>query len=73
MAVGTTTVSKPNIGVYTNPNHDLWIADAKPTLEEVQKGEGLKAGEVTVEIRSTGICGYVHRLAHHYRAVKGVY
>ncbi len=40
MAVGTTTVSKPNIGVYTNPNHDLWIADAKPTLEEVQKGRG---------------------------------
>jgi L-iditol 2-dehydrogenase len=51
--------SKPNIGVYTNPNHDLWLADAKPTLEEVQKGEGLKSGEVTIEIRSTGICGYV--------------
>ncbi|EED21406.1 xylitol dehydrogenase XdhB [Talaromyces stipitatus ATCC 10500] len=57
MTVGTTTVSKPNIGVYTNPKHDLWIADAKPTLEEVQKGEGLKSGEVTVEIKSTGICG----------------
>lgn len=57
MAVGTPTVSKPNIGVYTNPNHDLWIADAKPTLEQVQKREGLNSGEVTVEIRSTGICG----------------
>lgn len=52
-------LSKPNIGVYTNPKHDLWIADAKPTLEEVQKAEGLKPGEVTIEIKSTGICGYV--------------
>jgi hypothetical protein len=31
-------------------------------LEEVQKGEGLKPGEVTVEIRSTGICGYAFDL-----------
>jgi L-iditol 2-dehydrogenase len=49
--------SKPNIGVYTNPNHDLWIADATPTVEDVQKSTNLKPGEVTVEIRSTGICG----------------
>ncbi|CRG89510.1 L-iditol 2-dehydrogenase [Talaromyces islandicus] len=57
MATETIAPSKPNIGVYTNPNHDLWLADAKPTVEEVRKGEGLKPGEVTVEIRSTGICG----------------
>ena len=62
MAIGTAP-SKPNIGVYTNPKHDLWLADARPTLEEVQKGEGLKSGEVTVEIRSTGICGYVTTLS----------
>jgi L-iditol 2-dehydrogenase len=57
MAVETIP-SKPNIGIYTNPNHDLWIADAKPSLEEVKSGSSLNPGEVTVEIRSTGICGY---------------
>ena len=48
----------PNIGVFTNPKHDLWVADAQPTLEEVQNGSTLRPGEVTVEVRSTGICGY---------------
>lgn len=52
--------SKPNIGVYTNPAHDLWINEAEPTLESVQKGgDDLRPGQVTVAIRSTGICGYV--------------
>jgi len=49
--------SKANIGVFTSPKHDLWINEAEPSLESVQKGEGLKDGEVTVAIRSTGICG----------------
>jgi len=49
--------SKKNIGVYTNPEHELWVADAVPSLEEVEKGEGLRVGEVTVGIKSTGICG----------------
>ncbi|KAF2189178.1 sorbitol dehydrogenase [Zopfia rhizophila CBS 207.26] len=56
----TTTEIKPtkaNIGVYTNPEHELWVADAKPTLEKVDKGEGLKPGEVSLYIKSTGICG----------------
>ncbi|GIK04895.1 L-arabinitol 4-dehydrogenase [Aspergillus viridinutans] len=58
MATATTTVlEKPNIGVYTNPAHDLWIADSTPTLEDVKSGNGLKPGEVTIEVRSTGICG----------------
>ncbi|GFF91777.1 L-arabinitol 4-dehydrogenase [Aspergillus udagawae] len=58
MATATTTVlEKPNIGVYTNPNHDLWIAESTPTLEDVRSGNGLKPGEVTIEVRSTGICG----------------
>lgn len=48
---------KPNIGVYTNPNHDLWIRDAEPTAESVAAGSDLKPGEVTIAIRSTGICG----------------
>jgi len=50
-------MSKPtlkNIGVYTNPNHDLWVADAEPSLEKL---DDLKPGEVTVGIKSTGICG----------------
>lgn len=49
--------TKPNIGVYTNPAHNLWINEAEPSLEQVQKGEGLNPGQVTVAIRSTGICG----------------
>ncbi|EAL90955.1 hypothetical protein KXW98_001523 [Aspergillus fumigatus] len=58
MATATTTVlEKPNIGVYTNPKHDLWIAESTPTLEDVKSGNGLKPGEVTIEVRSTGICG----------------
>ena len=52
-----TNASKANIGVFTNPQHDLWISEASPSLESVQKGEELKQGEVTVAVRSTGICG----------------
>jgi L-iditol 2-dehydrogenase len=48
---------KPNIGVFTNPKHDLWIADAEPNIESVAAGSDLKPGEVTIAIRSTGICG----------------
>ena len=55
--MSTAKASKTNIGVYTNPQHDLWINEAGPTLESVQKGEGLKEGQVTIAIRSTGICG----------------
>ena len=51
--------SKPNIGVYTNPAHNLWIGSAEPAWENVESGEGLKEGEVTIAIKSTGICGYV--------------
>ncbi|KAE8373570.1 L-arabinitol 4-dehydrogenase [Aspergillus bertholletiae] len=53
----TTVLDKANIGVFTNTNHDLWVAESKPTLEEVKSGESLKPGEVTVQVRSTGICG----------------
>jgi len=54
------TITKPsraNIGVYTNPEHKLWVAEAQPSLESVVKGDALKPGEVTVGIKSTGICG----------------
>jgi L-iditol 2-dehydrogenase len=56
----TQTTVKPtlaNIGVYTNPAHDLWVAEAEPSLQEVQSGEKLAPGEVTVAVKSTGICG----------------
>jgi L-arabinitol 4-dehydrogenase len=49
--------SKANIAVYTNPAHELWVAEASPSLESVQKGDSLKPGEVTIGIKSTGICG----------------
>lgn len=49
--------SKVNIGVWTNPKHDLWVADAEPKLEHVHDGSTLKPGEVTVAIKTTGICG----------------
>jgi L-iditol 2-dehydrogenase len=60
--MSTTTVTevkptKANIGVYTNPAHDLWVAEAEPSLEEVQKGGDLKVGEVLLNVKSTGICG----------------
>ena len=52
-------LTKPNVGVYTNPQHDLWVAPAEPSWEQVQKGTPLKEGEVIVAIKSTGICGLV--------------
>jgi L-iditol 2-dehydrogenase len=60
MSTTTITEAKPtkaNIGVYTNPAHDLWVAEAEPSLEEVQKGGDLKVGEVLLNVKSTGICG----------------
>ncbi|KAK4894244.1 L-arabinitol 4-dehydrogenase, partial [Elasticomyces elasticus] len=60
MSSTSTTIvapSKANIGVYTNPAHDLWVGEALPSKDEVEKGEILKPGEVTVAIKSTGICG----------------
>ncbi len=53
----TVTATKPNIGIYTNPAHDLWIADATPSQEEAAKSENLKEGYVTIAVKSTGICG----------------
>lgn len=52
---------KANIGVFTNTKHDLWVAEALPSVADVKSAKGLKPGEVTVEVRSTGICGYIAR------------
>lgn len=54
--------SKPNIAVYTNPSHELWVGDAQPSLESLTNDE-LKPGEVTIAIKSSGICGFVFFLA----------
>lgn len=58
MATVTNTISLPNVGVFTDPEHKLWVAESGPTLDSVKKGQDLKEGEVTVGIKSTGICGY---------------
>ena len=50
---------KRNIGVYTDPDHNLYIADAAPHHEDVTDPSKLKHGEVVIRIRSTGICGLV--------------
>ena len=55
----TGSLTKPNVGVFTDPEHKLWVAESGPSLESVKKGESLKEGEVTVGIKSTGICGYL--------------
>jgi len=50
---------KPNIGVYTDPQHNLWVDDADPPVADIQSGVTPGEGQVVVEIRSTGICGCV--------------
>jgi len=60
MATVTDTISKPNIGVFTDPEHKLWVADSGPSLDSVKKGDSLEPGQVTVGIKSTGICGFVY-------------
>ena len=52
-----TETAKPNIGVFTNPKHDLWVAEAGPNLQDVQDARDLKEGEVYIGVKSTGICG----------------
>lgn len=51
------SANKENIGVYCNPAHDLWVKQSGPSVEEVKSGQALKEGEVTIAIKSTGICG----------------
>ena len=46
-----------NAGVYINASHDLWVAEAAPSLEDVRSGTGLQPGEVTIAVKATGICG----------------
>jgi hypothetical protein len=48
---------KSNIGVYTDPQHNLWVDAAEPSVADIQSGTVPDEGEVVVKIRSTGICG----------------
>jgi len=64
MSTTTTTTTatevqptKSNIGVFTNPKHDLWVAETAPSLSDVRAGADLKEGEVYIGVKSTGICG----------------
>ncbi|KAL9627037.1 MAG: hypothetical protein Q9204_006853 [Flavoplaca sp. TL-2023a] len=49
------TISKPNVGVFTNPEHKLWVEESKPNLDSLKQGksEDLPEGYVTVAIKST--------------------
>lgn len=51
------STSEANIGLYTDPWHHLYVADAAPSCEEVRSGATLEHGEVTIAVKSTGICG----------------
>ena len=48
---------KPNLGVFVDPSHRLWVAEAEPELETFRSEKGLKEGEVLIGIKITGICG----------------
>ncbi|KAF8249820.1 sorbitol dehydrogenase [Wilcoxina mikolae CBS 423.85] len=48
---------RPNIGVFTDPEHNLYIDATSPSVEELECPTTLKEGEVAITIRSTGICG----------------
>jgi L-iditol 2-dehydrogenase len=50
-------LSRPNIGVFTDPDHNIYINPASPSIEELASSTTLKEGEVAITIRSTGICG----------------
>ena len=66
------STSKPNIGVYCNPDHKLWVEESSPSVEDVKSGSMLKEGEVTIGVKTTGICGYVNRLSHKRSHVAGL-
>ena len=48
---------KPNLGVFVDPSHKLWVAEAEPDLDTLRSEKALKEGEVLIGIKITGICG----------------
>jgi L-iditol 2-dehydrogenase len=56
-------ILKPNVGVFTNPNHDLYVALVSIAADQLNPGPG----EVVVQVKATGICGSdVHFQKHGY-------
>ena len=55
-----------NRGVYTNTSHDLYVADAEPLADTILSGSTLEPGEVTVAIKSSGICGLEYHIPLTY-------
>lgn len=53
----TTQKVAPNVGMFIDSSHNLWLDKATPNVEDAHTGNGLQPGEVTIAIKSTGICG----------------
>lgn len=49
----TVVASRENRGVFTNPNHDLYVGPCSPSGAELIPGPG----QVLVHVRASGICG----------------
>lgn len=67
MASTGAAARKPNVAVYTNPSHHLWVDAAEPGADGLEPRAPLEPGEVTVAVRSTGICGSVRPRASRRR------
>lgn len=63
MATATAVETKENLGVFTNPKHELYIAPCSPAGEELVPGPG----EVLVHVRASGICGSDIHFQRHGR------
>lgn len=44
---------KQNIGAFTNPKHELYVAECEPKVDQLD----CKDNEVVLHVRATGICG----------------
>lgn len=53
MATATAVETRENVGVFTNPKHELYIAPCSPSGDDLAPGPG----EVLVHVRASGICG----------------
>lgn len=56
-SVDHTQKMAPNVGIYIDSAHNLWLDDAKQNTEDAKTGDNVQPGEVTVAIKATGICG----------------
>ena len=54
------TQFKSNVGVYTNPKHELWVAESGPSLDDVKSGKDLGEGDVYVGVKRQGCGSDVH-------------